>query len=71
MEHRDAAGEATGEARDSLRLQGDLGHQHDAAPAAGHASLQRVEIDLCLAASGHTVEQEHRRFCLGPFLRGG
>ena len=62
MQDGDGVAEALGEARDDLRRQRDLGHEHDApcarAPASRPAALQ---VDLGLARAGDAVQQQARR----------
>src|SRR3546814_3873144 len=54
--HRHA--QARAEARQQLRGQADLRHQHQRLPAARQAVGDRVQVDLGLAAAGDAVEQQ-------------
>ena len=54
--HRHA--QAGSEARQRLRGQADLGHQHQRLPAARETGGDGAQVDLGLAAAGDAVEQE-------------
>ncbi len=58
MEHRDGVPEPPAEPRDGLRNEGDLGDEHDRAPAAGERLLDDAQIDLRFSAPRDAVEQE-------------
>ena len=60
MQHRHRNGETLAETPDELRREPDLRHQHQRALAAAQRSLDRVQIDLGLAAAGDAVQQEGR-----------
>ena len=57
MQQRDGVAEARLEARDGLRRQRDLGHQHDHAPPALERPLRGPQVDLGLARAGDAVQE--------------
>ena len=57
VQHGERRVEARPEARDQLRGERDLGHQHERLFAALQNGGDRVQIDLGLAAAGHAVQQ--------------
>ena len=57
VQQRDRVPEARLEARDRLRRERDLGHEHDHALPAGQARLRRAEVHLGLARAGDAVQQ--------------
>ncbi len=66
MQHGERRIEARGEARDELRRQRDLGHQHQRLLAARHDRFDRAQVDLGLAAAGDAVQQERCERCRAP-----
>ncbi len=65
VQHRDGVAEALDEARDDLRGERDLRHQHDRAAALLERGRGGLQVDLGLARAGHAVQQPP----LGPALR--
>ena len=61
VQHGDAVGAAL-EAFDRLRRQADLGDQHDRLLALANALLDRPQVNLSLAATGHAFEQKRPVF---------
>ena len=62
VQHRDGVAEALDEARDDLRRQRDLGHEHDHALAPALERLgRRAQVDLGLARAGDAVQQQLAR----------
>ena len=70
VQQRQRHGEALAEARHQLRRETDLRHQHQRALSAPQRVLDRVQIDLGLAAAGDAVEQERREPSLRRVDRG-
>ena len=58
MQERHRVAEARAEAADGLRRKRDLRHEHDRAQPALERGRRGLEVDLRLAASGRSVEQE-------------
>jgi hypothetical protein len=58
VKHRDLLPEPGAEPPDGLRSQRYLRDEHDHSPAAGKRRPRGRDVDLGLAGSGHTVEQE-------------
>ena len=58
MQERDRVAEPCAEAADGLRRKRDLRHEHDRAQPALERGRRGLEVDLRLAASGRSVEQE-------------
>ena len=58
MQHRERRVEALREARDQLRSERDLRHEHQRLLAAGHDRLDGAQVHLGLAAAGNAVQQE-------------
>ena len=58
MQHRHGVAEALAEARDDLRRQRDLGHEHEHAPVLRERVLGRAQVDLGLAGAGDAVQQQ-------------
>ena len=64
MQRRDAQSRARGaHARDELRREVDLRHEHQHLPAAREHGVRRREVDLGLAAAGDAVQQERAERC--------
>ena len=61
VQDRDGVAEAVDEARDDLRRQRDLGHEHDRAAALGERRRGGLQVDLGLARAGDAVQQQPRR----------
>ena len=61
-EHGHVVAESSANARDELGRQGDLGDEHEGTHAALARHRQRAQVDLGLAATGHSVEDERRGF---------
>ena len=57
----DGVPEAVDEARDDLRRQRDLGHEHDRAAPLGERRGGGLQVDLRLARAGDAVQQQARR----------
>ena len=58
MQRDDRRGQALAKARDELRRQRDLRHQHERAAARREHALDEVQVHLRLAAAGDTVQEE-------------
>ena len=58
VQHGDLIAEARGEAASGLRRERDLGHQHEHRAAARERALGGAQVDLGLARSRDSVEQE-------------
>ena len=61
VQQRNRVSEAPLEPAHGLRSQGDLGDEHDRAPAALERRLHGLEVDLGLARAGDPVQQPRRR----------
>ena len=61
VQHRDVVAEASAEARDELRRERDLRHEHDGAATELLRLGDGAQVDLGLARAGDAVEQE--RLC--------
>ena len=57
VQHGDGV-EARAEAAHRLRREADLGHEHDGLPAGGDDAVDRLQVDLGLAAARDAVEDE-------------
>ncbi len=58
VQNRDGVAEARLEARDRLRRERDLRHEHQHGSAGGERRLCRLQVDLGLARAGDAVQQE-------------
>ncbi len=58
MQHRHRGIEALAEARQQLRRECDLGHQHQRPPPRGQYPFDEPQVDLGLAAAGDAVQHE-------------
>ena len=58
MQHRERRVEALREARDQLRSEGDLRHEHKGLFATCHDGLDGAQVHLSLATAGNAVQQE-------------
>src|SRR6266700_688530 len=58
MNDRHASGETTRHALYSLGGQGNFRHQHNTAFALSDQRSEGLQIDLCLAATGHAMQQD-------------
>ena len=68
VEHRDVVAEAGAEARDELRRERDLRHEHDDARSLARGG-DGAQVDLGLAGAGHAVEEERGRARLAKRAR--